>query len=135
MRIRPAQISRAVHLLQWAVDGRSSAPEPLLCLNKLLCGVAIATPVEQGIEPTAFEIDTATALLRAIIGNWTIVSNTSIAGLQETFLQRDGRLERTSNGWRLQVQRRTVDVLLDHLPWGLSTIIHSLMPEPIFVKW
>ena len=135
MRIRPAQISRAVHLLQWAVDGRRSAPEPLLCLNKLLCGVALATPVDHGIDPTAFETDTATALLRAIIGNWTIVSNTSIAGLQETFLQRDGRLERTSNGWRLQVQRKTVDVLLDHLPWGLSTIIHSLMPEPIFVKW
>ncbi len=135
VRIRPALIPRAVHLLQAAVDGRTAAPEPLLCLNKLLCGVSIATPVDSQIEATAHEREMVAALLRSIIATWTIVSNTSIEGLQETFLRRDGRLERTSNGWRLQVQRKTVDVLLDHLPWSLSTIIHSLMPEPIFVKW
>jgi len=134
-RIRLPQISRAVHLLQWMVDGRTSAPEPLLCLNKLLCGVPTATPVEPGIEPTPREIETGTALLRSILTNWPIVSNTSIAGLQETFLQREGRLERVAHGWKLQVQRRTVDVLVDHLPWSVSTVVHSLMPAPIFVSW
>ena len=38
-RVRANAVSRMVHLLQYLVDGRTDAPEPLLCLNKVLCGV------------------------------------------------------------------------------------------------
>jgi hypothetical protein len=70
-----------------------------------------------------------------VIEHWTIIKQTSVAGLRETFLQREGRLDRPPAGWRLRVQRRTVDVLLDHIPWTVSTIAHSWMPEPLYVTW
>jgi len=134
-RLIADQVSRAVHLLQSLVDGRTSAPEPLLCLNKLLCGVPLSTPVERSIEATPRDLEICRTLLNSLIANWPIISNTSVQGLQETFLQREGRLQRASDGWRLLVQRKTVDVLLDHIPWSISTITHGWMLEPIFVTW
>jgi hypothetical protein len=128
-------ISRAVHLLQYLVDGRTSAPEPLLVLNKILCGVPPSAPIAGEIEPTDREREICERLLRAMIENWKSISNTSIAGLQETFLQRDGRLERSDEGWKLRVQRKTVDVLVDQIPWSISLIYHRWMPQPLYVEW
>ncbi len=134
-RVRPDALSRVVHMLQYLVDGRTNAPEPVLCLNKLLCGVALAVPLAREIEMTPRERELCDTLLAAIIDNWTMIHGTSVAGLRETFLQREGRLERHSVDWRLHVQRKTVDVLLDHLPWTISVIAHSWMPEPLLVTW
>jgi hypothetical protein len=134
-RVIADQISRATHLLQWLVDGRTSAPEPLLCLNKLLCGVPLPTPVERTIEPTPRDLEVCSTLLTSMIANWPIIRNTSIEGLRETFLQREGRLQQSPDGWRLHVQRKTLDVLLDQIPWSISTIVHAWMPAPIFVTW
>jgi hypothetical protein len=128
-------VSRAVHLLQYLVDGRTSAPEPLLVLNKILCGVSPSTPVDREIEPTTKEREVCEKLLRSMIVNWKIISNTSIAGLQETFLRRDGKLERVDGQWKLRVQRKTVDVLVDQIPWSVSIIYHGWMPQPLYVDW
>jgi hypothetical protein len=134
-RVRPDAVSRAVHLLQYLVDGRTDAPEPTLCLNKVLCGVPFAAPIDREMEITLRERELCDSLLAAIIENWTIIKNTSIEGLRETFLQRQGRLERAPDSWRLRVQRKTLDVLLDYIPWTVSTIAHSWMPEPLYVTW
>jgi hypothetical protein len=133
--VRVDAVSRTVHLLQYLVDERTDAPEPLLCLNKVLCGVPPAVPVDRAIEMTARERELCDSLLAGVIEHWTIIKQTSVAGLRETFLQREGRLDRPPTGWRLRVQRRTVDVLLDHIPWTVSTIAHSWMPEPLYVTW
>jgi len=136
MRLRDAETaSRAVHLLQYLVDGTTDAPEPRLVLNKLLCGLAPAVPVERAIEPTEQEIAVCDALLRSVLAGWPALANTSVAGLRETFLQREGKLERGDEGWRLRVGRKTVDVLVDELPWSLSVILHRWMPRPLHVTW
>jgi Contractile injection system tape measure protein len=131
-----AAISRAVHLLQYMVDGRTNAPEPLLVLNKILCGVSPSTPIEPAIEITDQEREVCERLLKSMIANWKTISNTSIAGLQETFLRRDGKLERKPDeGWKLKVQRKTVDVLVDQIPWSISIIFHRWMPQALYVDW
>lgn len=130
-----AAASRAVHLLQYLVDGRTDAPEPLLALNKVLCGLPIAAPVDRAITLTDDEHDTCDMLLRSILGNWPILSGTSIAGLRETFLQRDGKLTLTDGAWRLQVQRKTLDVLVDQIPWSIGVVFHAWMPGALHVTW
>jgi|GEM_PF-7097453 len=127
--------SRAVHLLQYLADGRTSAPEPLLVLNKLLAGVPLGAPVAREIEMTDEERESCDKVLRSMLAGWEILSGTSVAGLQETFLQREGRLHRSDDGWKLKVQRKTVDVLVDQVPWSVSVILQSWMPEPIYVEW
>jgi hypothetical protein len=130
-----AAISRAVHLLQYLVDGSTATPEPLLVLNKILCGVATSVPVERSIELTEQEHKVCEQLLKSMIANWKIISNTSIAGLQETFFRREGRLKHVEEGWKLRVQRKTLDVLVDQIPWSVSIVYHRWMPQPLYVDW
>jgi hypothetical protein len=58
-----------------------------------------------------------------------------MAGLRETFLQREGKLQPTHDGWKLRVQRKTLDVLVDQIPWSISVVFHAWMPQPIHVTW
>lgn len=135
-RLRDANaVSRAVHLLQYLVDGSTDTPEPALVLNKVMCGVPTATPVEREIEPTEQEREICERLLKAIIANWKIIENTSVAGLQQTFLRREGRLDGSADGWKLKVQRKTLDVLVDQIPWSISVVFNQWMPQPLHVTW
>jgi hypothetical protein len=43
---------RAVHLIQYLVTGSNETPEHELLLNKILCGIKLATPVPLQIELT-----------------------------------------------------------------------------------
>jgi hypothetical protein len=33
------------------------------------------------------------------------------------------------------VQRRTVDILMNQMPWPLSPVRHRWMPAPLYVDW
>lgn len=127
--------TRAVHMLQYLVDGRCDRPEPDLVLNKLLCGFTPATPVGPSIEPADRDRALADSLIASVIQHWTIINNTSPAGLRETFLQREGKLTFSTDRWTLTVNRRTVDVLVDRVPWSLSPIFHPWMGWPLHVTW
>jgi hypothetical protein len=127
--------SRGVHLLQYLVDGSCSTPEPLLVLNKIMCGVATGMPVAREIEPTERERELCDALLQAMIAQWTMIQNSSVAALRETFLRHKGRLARKDDVWELRVERKPVDVLVDHVPWGFSVIYNAWMPHPLHVTW
>ena len=135
-RLRDSEVvSRAVHLLQYLVDGRTDAPDPSLVLNKIMCGVPTDTPVERAIELTEEERGLCERLLTGMIANWKIIENTSIACLRETFLRREGRLESTPDGWELKVQRKTLDVLVDQIPGSVSVIFNKWMPQVLRVTW
>ncbi|MGS0742589.1 contractile injection system tape measure protein [Glaciimonas sp. GG7] len=51
------------------------------------------------------------------------------------FLQREGRLILREGKWTLTVSRKTLDILLDQLPWGISVVLHPWMPHPLSVEW
>jgi hypothetical protein len=127
--------TRGVHLLQFLVDGRCDLPEPLLVLNKLLCGLDPSDPVLAAIEPTAVEMETCQSLLEAMLASWPLMNGSSVAALRETFLAREGVAVRQDEGWRVQVERRTLDVLMERLPWSFSIILHPWMTGPITVEW
>jgi hypothetical protein len=127
--------ARAVHLLQWLVDTRGDAPEPQLALNKILCGMAPAEPVAREITFTEHELEMGNQLLRAMLANWPPLAESGTAALRETFFQREGRLTSVETGWRLEVETRVLDILIDQLPWGFSTILHPWMDAPLTVQW
>lgn len=133
-QLRIEQGARAVRLLQYLIDGRGDAPAPALLLNKLLCGLPPdfpAPPVELGQD----ELAHCDQLLQAVIGNWPAIGHASAAALRETFLQREGRLEWRDGQCTLTVQRRTLDVLVDQVPWGFATMRHPWMRQPVHVAW
>ena len=126
---------RAVHLLQYAVTGAQETPEYLLALNKLLCGIDGDLPIVRGISITPHEQSTIEQLLQSVIAHWSALGNTSIAGLRETFLRRDGHLFFQDEAWHLKISRATFDMLLDRLPWSFALIRFPWMAHPLQVTW
>lgn len=127
--------ARAVLLAHHLATGEAEAPEPDTTLFKLLCGLEISDPVPRRIGLTETEQVEAEALLASVIRHWKRLGKTSPAGLREGFLTRPGRLERRDALWHLSVERRSIDVLLDGLPWMLSRVKTPFMVSALMVDW
>lgn len=126
---------KAALVSEFLVSGNDDFEEFNLVLNKILCGIDIDEIVPTTIrlnEETKTECDN---VLKAVITHWEVLKNTSIDGLREAFLQRSGKLSRVDDGWRLQVEQKAIDVLLNHLPWGIGIIKMPHMSEMLFVEW
>ncbi len=133
--IHPGAADRAAHLLQYMVTGQSETPEYELTLNKILCGISTSMPISAGIDVTEQEQQVIEQMLQSMIQHWKALGSTSVAGLRETFMQRQGWLILDEDYWRLKVQERTFDMLLDRLPWNISMIKHAWMDRPLRVSW
>jgi hypothetical protein len=131
--------TRAVYLVQYLATGKLEAPEYELLLNKVLCGLKPEQPLDAVAPVTEAEAALSTQLLHGVIANWGKLRNTSIEGLRQSFLIREGRLLRrdSDNSWSLTVSTKGYDVLLDTLPWRLSMIrLPWMTPENVLhVKW
>jgi hypothetical protein len=126
---------RAVLLLHFLATGETTIAEFDLLLQKIICNLSFEETLPAVLEITDTEKEESEKLLRSVINYWPPLKNTSIAGLRNTFLQREGRLEKKENGWELTIEQRTVDILLDKLPWGFSTIQLPWMNELLSVDW
>lgn len=131
-----AAVERAIHLLQFMVDGEEvAAPEHRLALNKLLCGLDFRTPLSREFRIEDHERETIESLLKAMIERWSIIGRTSVAGLRESFFQRQGALTAEAEAWRLKVQPRAFDMLIDQIPWGFTTQRMPWMAQVLYVDW
>ena len=126
---------RAVHLIQYLATGESATPEHELVLNKILCGVDLATPIPLQIELTDKEKETSDQMLNGVLQNWAKLKSSSIYALREGFFIRDGFVQDKENVWELEVPKKTLDILLRSLPWGFGTIKMSWMSKRLIVNW
>ena len=126
---------RAVLLLQYVATGAASAPEHELALNKVLCGLPFSTPVPQAIDITEKERQTTVQMLNGVQQNWEKLKNSSIDALREGFLIRDGYLRETEQTWELKVEKKTLDILMQSMPWSVATIKLSWMKKRMQVEW
>ncbi|MBO9204968.1 MULTISPECIES: contractile injection system tape measure protein [Niastella] len=120
--------SRAVYVLQYIASGRIWVAEFELGLAKILCGMESDTPVETYFQLTHEEKTAINDLLLSTIEYWSILKDTSPDGLQHTFLQRAGKLQFINNEWKLQIEPKACDVLLQHFPWNVNMIKLPWMP-------
>ena len=133
---------RSAHLLQYLVTGRPDHPEHRLIhpehqlvLNKLLCEIPIREPIPPEIVITEEEVAVAAELFAVLRQRWPKILNTSDEGLRQSFLQRDGSLTETQDGWRLRVQQKGIDVLLQFLPWSVALVRLPWMNTTIYTEW
>lgn len=127
--------ARAVYLLHYLAFGTGEIPEYSLMLNKILCGIDPGVPLKPGFEITETEIAECENLLQAVIFNWPVLRNVTIAGLRSMFLIREGILRIRDGHWALSVENQAYDILLDKIPWGISMVKLPWMPELLFVEW
>jgi hypothetical protein len=131
---REAQV-KAIFLTQYAVFGNGEFPEYTLQLNKLLTNFKTGVPIPRKSVLTDEDKNTANSMLEGVLRNWGRLTNTTIDGLQEGFLRREGRLEELEDTYLLTVESKAYDMLLDHVPWNFRTIKFSWMQKAIQVKW
>lgn len=106
-----------------------------MLLHKIICGLPPETPIPGLLDISEYESEEIDNLLRSVIEHWKALKGTSLRGLRQTFLNREGLLTREANGWSIYVERMTVDVLIDHLPWSLSIVKMPWNDDLIYVEW
>lgn len=126
---------RAVHVVQLALGSPDPSDEMELALNKLLCGLTLEHSVPRSIEPTDGERELVGDLLVHVLRTWESLSTTSVDGFQGSFLVRRGRLSLRDESWRLNVEKKAYDILLETLPWSISVVKTAWMENPILVDW
>ncbi|RYD70108.1 MAG: hypothetical protein EOP53_25995 [Sphingobacteriales bacterium] len=77
----------------------------------------------------------ALSLKSAVLDNWKDLKTSSVQALTETFLLRNGSLNKKEINWDLHVERKGFDILLDRLPWGISIIKLPWNNYLIYVNW
>lgn len=126
---------RAVCLLHYLATGDTEFFEPDLVLPKFLCGWPGQHAVNRFLPISDYEKEECQVLLTSVVNHWEALKTTSIDELRSNFLQRNGLLREEEFGWSLYVERKTQDILLEKLPWGLSIVKHKWMNEFLTVKW
>ena len=126
---------RATMILEYICTGELVMPEHDMLLHKIICGLPPETPIPGLLDISEYESEEIDNLLRSVIEHWKALKGTSLRGLRQTFLNREGLLTHESNGWSIYVERMTVDVLIDHLPWSLSIVKMPWNDDLIYVEW
>ena len=128
--------TRASALLHYLATGREDVYEYELGFIKVLLGLQPDTPVPvcAGLVKQE-DTEEAEALITSALRHWSALKNTSIQGFRSSFLERQGLLRRGGSGWRLQVERKPFDALLEYLPWSISVVKLPWMKETISAEW
>lgn len=127
---------KAILLTQYLITGKEKIQESDLILNKILCGFSIDEVVNVKLKITTKEKEKCKSLLEAVNEHWKAMNKSSIEALQETFLQREAKLELTSkNEYNLWVDEKGYDILLEQLPWGIGMIETPWMENYLICNW
>ena len=131
---RTAQ-QKAVLSLQYLLNGKSRQPEHTLVLNKLLCNWPLHMPVGTATKFSTREKTALAELSSSLREYWDILKNTSHRGLIESFVARPGLVQKTADGYLLQIERKTIDILLESLPFAINTIKLPWNEYLLYTEW
>lgn len=126
---------KAVLFLQYLINGKSRQAEHVLVLNKILCNWPVHLPLRTACNFSVKEKQAAVELMASLKEHWTVLKNTSPQGVIESFVQRPGLIQKTATGFLLQVERKTIDILMDTLPFGINTIKLPWNENIIHAEW
>lgn len=130
-----AKPDQALYLLHYLATGNDNAAEFELILPKVLCGLPVEYVVKEISMLHEEQKNEANELLASVIEYWTVLGNTSIDGLRESFLKRNGKLSYNGKEWLLQTEQQPYDMLLQHLPWNISMIQLPWMKQMLKTEW
>ena len=124
-----------VRLLDYLSSGIQSSPESELLLPKLMCGIAWSDSLSPMIHLDPDDMEACDELLRAVIRHWKVLGNSTEEGLRSGFFSRQGIMTQKDKGWLLKIENKAQDILLNKLPWGISTIKFPWMKDVLHISW
>ena len=129
------KLGLAVQSLHFLATGNENVFEGKLVFEKFLCGVPLNLPIQKKSLINAKIKEEALTLLNELIKNWPALKKTSPEGLQQMFLQRDGKLIQKNQKYKLIVERKAQDLLLAKLNWNISVLKLPWRKTFLFVEW
>jgi len=125
----------AIQTLHFLATGNENVLESNLVLEKFLCNIPLKTPVLKQSLLTDEIRDESLTMLKEVIKHWPALKKTSPVGLQQMFINRDGKLIKNERGYKLIVERKAQDVLLEKLHWNISIVKLPWKRDLLFVEW
>ncbi|WP_123956549.1 contractile injection system tape measure protein [Chryseobacterium mucoviscidosis] len=127
---------KAVLLTQYLITGQEIFFENELILNKLICGFSVENVINTRQKISEEEKEVCNDLLSVVIEYWSVMKNSSVEALRETFLQRAGKLSLSEvHSSELWVEEKGVDILLASLPWAIGMIQTPWMENFLYCYW
>lgn len=126
---------KGLQMLNYLVNGDEIVEEKDMPLNKILCGIPRNESILFTSELTNDDKLELNALLAHLIKHWSILKNTSIQGLRDGFIHRKGQLAENEIEWSLKVEQKSIDLLMNSMPWGYKMIKLPWMNKLLVVEW
>jgi len=126
---------RACHLLKYMTGYRGPHYGHLLMLEKMMCGLPFTYPISKDFKIRPEEEQEINNLLSAVCQHWKPLKGSTTESLQRSFILRHGTLEYADSAWIVRVEGSAIDILLEDLPWEISTILFAWLEPMIFVEW
>ncbi len=123
------------HLLHYIATGKTNAPEYDMSFEKFLCHIPSDQTINRHIKLSRKHKMEAKKLIDSVKQNWNPMKNSSDELLQNEFFQRSGKLTVTDYDCTLTVERKTQDILLDKLSWGIGLVKLPWKDEFLLVNW
>lgn len=125
----------AAHLLHFIATSKEQDYEDEMLFEKFLCNIPINQTINRNIMLSEELKNQANEMLEAVLENWSIMKNSSVALLQNEYLQRAGKIILTTENPKILVERKTQDILLDKISWNLGIVKLAWKNKIIFVEW
>lgn len=133
--LSPENFDLAVMSMHFLATGDEDVFEGNLIMEKFLCGVPLKMPIQKQSLLTDLIKNEANELLIEVVRHWPALKNTSADGLRQMFIQRDGKLFQEDDKYKLIVERKAQDVLLESLSWNIAVIKLPWISNILFTEW
>ncbi|WP_326984375.1 contractile injection system tape measure protein [Chryseobacterium sp. MYb264] len=126
---------RCTHLLHYIATGKTNAAEYDMLFEKFLCNIPLNQTINRHIKLSRKHKAQAKNVIESVQHNWAPMKKSSPALLQNEFFQRPGKLVTTDYDYTLTVERKTQDILLDKLGWGIGLVKLPWKEKFMLVNW
>ncbi|OXB06240.1 contractile injection system tape measure protein [Flavobacterium pectinovorum] len=125
----------AAHLLHYIATAKEQDYEHEMLFEKFLCNIPANQTINRNITLSEELKNHSNEMLQAILENWSIMKDSSVALLQNEYLQRPGKIMLSEDHPKVIVERKTQDILLDKIAWNLGIVKLAWKNKIIFVDW
>lgn len=123
-----------IHLLHYIATGKTNQPESSMLFEKFLCNIPMHQSINRHVKLSRRHKSEAAKVIAAVQQNWSSMKAASVELLQNEFFQRSGKLV-LHNNQTLTIERKTQDILLEKISWGIGFIKLPWQNQFIYVNW
>jgi hypothetical protein len=125
----------AAHILHYTATKKENDYEHAMSFEKFLCGIPMEDSIQREVKIENIHKQQAEEMLISVLEHWSALKNTSIDVLRTEFLQREGKLDLSESNPKLNIERKTHDLLLEKIPWNINIIKIAWIEKLIYTQW